>query len=77
MSQSQHESFDLPIICPSCGVETPKSLAWHIANTEFICACGYRVNLASKKWRANIQRLAKLNAQAVPTTTPLDYKLKD
>ena len=41
------ENYVLPVICPKCGAQMQKSIAWFRENNEITCPCGTTIYLAT------------------------------
>lgn len=47
----------LPVVCPKCGAQIQKPIAWFKQNNELNCPCGTTINLATNELIAIIDQL--------------------
>jgi hypothetical protein len=50
-------NYVLPVICPKCGAQIQKGIAWFRENHEVTCPCGTTVYLATDELIAIIDQL--------------------
>ena len=46
----------VPIKCPNCGYETPKSIVWLKAHNKFACPCGTIIEIDAGQFRGEIAK---------------------
>jgi hypothetical protein len=51
------ENYVLPIVCPKCGAQIQKSIAWFRKNNEVACPCGTPIHLATDELIAAVEQL--------------------
>jgi hypothetical protein len=51
------DNYVLPVICPKCGAQIQKSVAWFRENSELTCPCGTTIYLATDELIAIIGQL--------------------
>ena len=50
-------NYVLPVVCPKCGAQIQKPIAWFRENSELICPCGTAIYLATDELIAIIDQL--------------------
>jgi hypothetical protein len=51
------DNYVLPVVCPKCGAQIQKSVAWFRENSELTCPCGTTIYLATDELIAIIDQL--------------------
>jgi len=48
----------VPIPCPNCGTEIPKTIGWLLSNDHIGCGCGARLRIDASPLRADLAALS-------------------
>jgi hypothetical protein len=51
------ENYVFPVICPKCGAQMQKSIAWFRENNEIACPCGTTIYLETDELISVIDQL--------------------